>query len=406
MLVLNLLNSIPVYAYDASKPFNPKDVATWTQGAWQECHDIKLAGGTGSTIARAACSYFATSYALVKAGLMDPTTGTAPLDFIKEVNRTGGWDADWGHFDVNTISNYYPEVTCEEKYFGLQQNGMSRDEALAVCKNFYNEGKFVLICVRATGLTNGHYVFLDGYDENGMMIIGDSGKPTTDLKLYLNHNVTVLYCHVYSIEGVKCNELESIYSEDVGKVTPNKNGEMSDEEKDLYGKVKEEYDLEGMGEFKNQLSSDCLVVPEYYDSSYLTVAEQNAVSDIGESVNKNKITVTSVYHTLMSFIGIVLILYSIIMFLAYFLDYNNVFIDISVLSIVTFGRFHIVTKEEVGDGGLGYSKKDKCTYVTMGMVAVRCIVVLLVGLFLVSGALSNLILQLVYFITDVLKKVR
>ena len=42
----------------------------------------------------------------------------------------------------------------------------------------------------------------------------------------------------------------------------------------------------------------------------------------------------------------------------------------------------------------------------MGMVAVRCIVVLLAGLFLVSGALSDLILQLVYFITDVLRKVR
>lgn len=406
LLMLCMFSAVPVYAYDNTKPFNPKDVATWTQGAWQECHDIKLANGTGSTIARAACSYFATSYALVKAGLMDPTTGTAPLDFIKEVNRTGGWDADWGHYDVNTISNYYPEVTCEEKYFGLQQNGMSRDEALAVCKNFYNEGKFVLICVRANGLTNGHYVFLDGYKEDGTMIIGDSGKPTTDFKLYMDHDVSVLYCHVYSVKGLKCNELASIYSEDVGKVTNKHNGEMSNEERELYGQVKEEYDLEGMGKFKNQLSSDCLVVPEYYDSTYLTVSEQRAVNEIKDNVQNNKTTVTGVYHTLMSFIGICCILYSIIMFMAYFLDYNNAFVDLSVLSIVTLGRFRVVSREEVGEENLGYSKKDKCTYVTMGMVATRCIVILMAGIFLVSGLLSNLVLKLVYLIIDSIAKIR
>lgn len=406
LLVVILMSSIPVYAYDNSKPFDPKDVTTWTQGSFPESNTIKLANGGGSTIRRAACSYFAVCYAFVKAGLMDPKTGTAPIDFIKDVNRRGDWDADWGHYDMSSISKYYPKVTCESEYFGLQNNGMSREEALAVCKNFYNEGKFVIICVQASGVTGGHYVFIDSYKEDGTMVIGDSGFSTTDFSLYMNHNVYLKYCHVYNIEGVKCNELESIYSDNVGGTSTESNGAMTEEEKVIYNKVKNEFELEGMGRFENLLSSDCLVVPEYYDNSYLSVSEQKALSDIGRNVEKNRITVTGVYHALMSFVGVVLILYSLLMFLAYFFDYNNTFVDISLLGIITLGRFRVVSKEEVGEGNLGYNKKDKCTYVTMGMVAVRCVVVLVVGLFLVSGLLSDLVLSLVYFVLDIIEKFR
>ena len=402
MVFLFALKSDIVYAYDHTKPFDPKDVTTWTQGSWAECHQIKLANGDGHTIARSACSYFATSYALVKAGLMDPTTGTAPIDFIKEVNKKGGWDASWGHFDVNKIGDYYPEVTCEEKYFGLQQSGMTRDEALAVCKNFYNEGKFVLICVRASGLTNGHYVFLDGYDENGMMIVGDSGKPTTTLQLYLDHNVQILYCHVYSIEGVKCNELASIYSENVGQVT-NKNGEMSEEEQRLYGKVRDEYDLEGMGQFKNTLTAEeCLVVPEFYDNSYLSTSEKKAVSDIKGNVDNNRLSWSRVYHIALSFIGICCILYGVLLILAYFLDYNNVFIEVSMLGLITFGRFRVVNWDDIGKDKkrLGYDKERKITYLTLSMVLKRSVVLVMLGMFLVSGILSSWILNIIWWIKD------
>lgn len=64
LIIVSLLYCVPVHAYDNTKPFDPKDVTTWTHSAWQECHEIKLAGGTDSTVARSACSYFATSYAL------------------------------------------------------------------------------------------------------------------------------------------------------------------------------------------------------------------------------------------------------------------------------------------------------------------------------------------------------
>lgn len=400
-----LVTSVSVYAFDPNKPFNPKDVTTWTQSAWPECHTIRLAGGTGSTISAAACSYFATSYAMVKAGIMDPKTGRAPLDFIEEVNRTGGWDTPWGHFDSSKINDYFDKAECVENGVKLEWAGMTQEEALAVIKKYYNDGYYVMICVVAPGITDGHYVFCDGYDENGDMIVGDSGYCTTRLNGYMNNNLEICYCRVYSVEGAPCNEMQSIYSDKVGQRLDGRNGAMSDDEMALYRGVVDEYDLEGMGKYRNYLTAEDCVVPEFMWKADLSLREQSCVSDIGETIESEKLNTRKIFFMILSFVGICCILYSVLLLLAYFLDYNNSFIDLSLLALISFGRLRVVSSEEVGYDSkrLGYSKKDKCTYLTMGMVAKRAVILFVVGALLVSGALSSMLLEVIWWIVGLFK---
>ena len=394
-----------VYAFDPNKAFDPKDVATWTQSAWPECHTIRLAGGTGSTISAAACSYFATAYGMVKAGKMDPKTGTAPIDFIKEANKKGGWDTPWGHFDSSKISDYFDGVKCEENGVKLEWAGMTQKEALAVIKKYYNDGKYVIICVVAPGITDGHYVFCDGYDENGDMIVGDSGYCTTRLNGYMNNNLQICYCRVYSVKGVPCNEMQSIYSDKVGQRLDGRNGAMTDEEMDTYNRVVDEYDLEGMGKYRNYLTAEDCVVPEFMWKADLSLREQSCVSDIGNTIESNSLNARKIFYITLSFCGVCCILYSVLLFLAYFLDYNNTFIDISLLAIVSFGRLRVVSREEVGYNNkkLGYNKNDKCTYLTLGMVAKRSVILFIVGVLLVSGAISGAILEIAWWIVGLFK---
>lgn len=404
-IIVLLCSSINVYAFDPNKSFDPKDVTTWTQSAWPECHTIRLAGGKGSTISAAACSYFATAYAMVKAGKMDPKTGTAPIDFIKEANKKGGWDTPWGHFDSSKIGDYFDGVECEEKGVKLEWAGMSQKEALSVIKKYYNDGFYVIICVVAPGITDGHYVFCDGYDENGDMIVGDSGYCTTRLNGYMNNNLQICYCRVYSVKGAPCNEMQSIYSDKVGQRLDGRNGPMSDEEMDTYRGVVDEYDLEGMGKYRNYLTSEDCIVPEFMWKADLSLREQSCVSDIGSNIESSTLSARKVFYIALSFFGVCCILYGIVLFLAYFLDYNNTFIDISLLAIVSFGKLRVVSREEMGYSNkkLGYNKKDKCTYLTLGMVAKRSIILFAVGILLVSGAIGGIILEVAWWIAGLFR---
>lgn len=395
-----VFGSVSVYAYDPDRVFDGTDVGSWTQGSWDECDSFII--GDGRTIQRAGCGYFATSYALVKAGVMDVSSGRAPIDFIMQVVNDGNTDTSWGHFKMTTINQYYPEVTCEEYMYGLMNSGMSLEEALVRVKDFYNQGKFVIIDVSAPGITDGHYLFVDGYKDDGTMIIGDSGKPYTDLQPYLDAGLTIKYCTVYSIEGKNCNELASIYSNEIGSET-DPNGEMTEEEVALNNAVVKEYDLEGMGKYKNYLSPADLQEPIIYpDGMNLSVAEQYNVSRMRENIESKSLTPASFFHALSVFIGICCILYGVLLLLAYLTDYNNTFVEFSLLKLISFGKFRVLEQEDERLGIIepGYDKNRHITYLSVPMIIKRIVLLIIIGLLLISGAVGGLLMAIIFFFQD------
>ena len=72
---------------------------------------------------------------------------------------------------------------------------------------------------------------------------------------------------------------------------------------------------------------------------------------------------------------------------------------------MSFGRLRVVSREEVGYNNkkLGYNKNDKCTYLTLGMVAKRSVILFIVGVLLVSGAISGAILEIAWWVVGLFK---
>lgn len=393
---------MPVRAYDNSKPFDGKDVATWTQGAWEECHTYVIGTDGESTIQNSGCGYFAIAYALVKAGIMDTSSGTAPIDFIKKVVEGGDTDLSWGHMKMTAINKYYPQVTCDEYLLPLGNADMSTEQALSVIKDYYNKGKFVIASVSAPGITSGHYVFFDSFKEDGTPVIGDSGKPFTDFKPYLDAGVFIKYCTVFSIEGVNCNELASIYSENVGETTGVTNGEMTEEEKRIFQGVVKEFDLEGMQGYNNIIDAG-LQRPIFFGSENdLTIAEQRNVEEMGSGIDSRKLTPARVFHISMSFVGICLVFYGVLMLLAYLTDYNNTFAEVSLLKIISFGKFMVLEQEDIRFGTIekGYDPNRHITYMSVDMLIKRIVLLFGVGILLLSGIIGDAFVSIIFFFRD------
>ena len=196
--------------------------------------------------------------------------------------------------------------------------------------------------------------------------------------------------------------------DDVEKLKPINDKDFEDEvkETDGYGDMITESDINGLEieefllEYQKQVTTA--------DRGQLSEAEQNSLVDIGESKKNSTGSETRVidwFHAAQMFFGMVCILYGILLILAYFLDYNNVFIEVSLLSIITFGKFKIVDSSAIGNDTRfkGFNKRKNVTYVTFGMVMFRVAFLELVGVFLISGLFQVLLLNALDFVRGVIK---
>lgn len=215
---LLILNSIKVKAYDKSKPFNAHDISTWNQnGGFPENTTMRL-GKSSSTISEAGCGYYSIASMLVKCGYLDPKT-QSPIDVIKKANEGDNTDASWGHFDSNKIGIFSENLSCVGSY--VEMDNMTIKEGLAFLKKKYLEGYFLQVDLTSDlASTGGHYIFVDGFEGDDMIITDSaySGTKWSDLYGKPNANTRWKYVNIYKDKTKKCNELASVYSADVGKL--------------------------------------------------------------------------------------------------------------------------------------------------------------------------------------------
>lgn len=102
--------------------------------------------------------------------------------------------------------------------------------------------------------------------------------------------------------------------------------------------------------------------------------------------------VTIHWYNVLQYIGGILILfYAVLLFMCYLLDYNNVFIEFSALSLISLGRFRVIDAYEKDQGIVkpGWNADRKVTFVTFNMIAVRVVVLIIIGVLLVSGTVND-----------------
>lgn len=175
------------------------------------------------------------------------------------------------------------------------------------------------------------------------------------------------------------------------------------EETTPYGSIITESDLTGlvMEDFLRAEQKRLTMV----NRDLLTTAEIKNL-DVINSYFKNQENVLTWYQKLQSFLGICSIFYGVLLIVAYILDYSNVFIEFSVISILTFGKFKILdAKELVGVDKRYYTgwRRDKqFTYLTPAMLAARVAVLFVLGIILISGFIGDSIISIVMLAKEAL----
>lgn len=344
-LLVPTLYSKAYYDYSAdglSLEEASKDPKYWHQGYVPDTENIHL-DSDGGTIGLSGCSYFGASYCLVKMGLMDPQTDN-PVELVKwckekpSVRMESGW-----HLQPNALPDrypglevIYPEMSCREKV---------GQDVVDWCRGKMDEGYFIALCIsHYSHEGNSHWVCVDGFDEEGNMIIADSAYTAwNEPKKFMDddnygqygnyRDKFTAYAMLFKMEGKNPLTSPSIYGGTYN--TP----EMTDEQRENYNRIMDESKLIGMPEsgylLDNQVDID---LPS---NNALSIQEGNNVAQIKENIDSNKRTIFSWFTVLCKFLGIVCMVYAITLLVCMYMDLSNNWVDISILKIATLGKVEV-----------------------------------------------------------------
>lgn len=119
----------------------------------------------------------------------------------------------------------------------------------------------------------------------------------------------------------------------------------------------------------------------------MTVNEQKQIANWSENINNEKTTVVSWLRTLIAFFGILVTIYSIFIYLAYWLDRVNNIIPIEVLPTITFGNLSISPDETSTFNPSTEGRKVVTHRDIMTIVVIGCTL----GVLLMTGQVYNII---------------
>lgn len=152
-----------------------------------------------------------------------------------------------------------------------------------------------------------------------------------------------------------------------------------------------EWDLVGMPKQSGLTSDKQIYLP---DGSELSIGEGYSISKIGNNIKSSKGDVTlNLVRVLVVFIGMCLVMYSVLVLMCMVFDRANSFIEVSLVSVVSFG--HLTYTDEDFGTSKGYVGTKK-------LVVTVCLVCLF-GLLLISGGVLPFLMNIVYSVKDIFK---
>lgn len=400
LIVMCISNVKKVCAYDKNKAFSATDVSTWNQGdtGFPDTDGVSLnnkitLGTSGKTIHRAGCGYYALSYMLVKTGSLNPSS-QSPIDIVKKANSGNNTDSGGWHFNFSNVGIFDSDLECTDKYVDI--SGMSLGEQKAYVKGKYYDGYFVIICL-GSSQTSGHYVFVDGYQGDDI-VIGDSGFEGTKWSdNYANTGGYMKYLMLFkSKSGKKPESLPSIYSDVVLNNNESSQNGMTPTEIQTYERLVDEWELNGMPT-RHYLGEIQCEVPM---PGELSSQEQVTVSDIRERVSDEKEEKwLSLLQIIVSVAGVLSLLYSVLLVMAYAFDKANIVFEISMIKLLTFGKYTIQEKDDLY---IGEEKKvDGGLYLSKKAFFLRVLVLFLIGIVLIEkNFVFGLITRFIVWVTS------
>lgn len=255
---------------------------------------------------------------------------------------------------------------------------LSESSAISKIKECLDKGYYVIICTTGlytSGLT--HYSPIVGM-ENGKPIVWDVGGGKKPWSEWAKHGIT----QIVAYQSTK-NKSGDVLGKSSSEANTDK--ELTEEQKIATQEIVKEWELQGMPE---SFSFEADVI--FPDESSLTQVEKDRVESIKLGMESEKSSIYDTIHSIMSFIGLLLILYGVILISCYLFDRSNVLLDLELLKVVTFG--HYMVWDDTMGVHPGRDRKNKAVYCTWGVILKRVLIIEFVGF----GLLNNLFLNFIY----------
>lgn len=377
VMLLPLL-SVGVLADGESKDYPADDFKTWTQ------FDARWGGykyGSTKTIKQTGCmiASIAVIMAYADPSKRDWRVFNPKILVQNHLKISGNCLADYNILNQDPVTFIYVRATCVP----------TRKEAAKLIKEDMEKGYYTMVYAIKEGVYS-HYSPVVGWNsETNEPILWDVGNG-----YYGNDKCEPGCCwnsKFYKAEGghgrlqvityksTLTSSLDTVYN---GDFDPSKDvpADRKDDITEGGRQMEHEWEIHGMPS-KSDMVTDQLALgfgsPEEWD----VYAKTNSDS-IKQNIYENRLTVVDYIRIAFVFVGIILIVYSLLLLSGYLLDKTNSFIDISFLSILSLGILRIWDESMDED-------KKKQGYVTETGLYFRIVIVALVGILFVSGVVSK-----------------
>lgn len=214
--------------------------------------------------------------------------------------------------------------------------------------------------------------------------IGEDGNKVAYYRMY-NKRVSDLPKRAAGVGN------EVSYSMGNASISSNGSGSSSESVGVGGSKIVKEWELAGMPSMSEiKASQTTLTLPSVDD---LSVGDAYNVSVIRGNIEiMSKATAFERARVIVVFIGLMLELYAVLLLVAMLFDRVNVFLDISLVSTLTFGKLKYIVDEDVQlQEGMTNTKK----------LVISVVVVMVVGFLLISGSIFPFLGNLLYKVSQV-----
>lgn len=297
-------------------------------------------------------------------------SGITPAN-IEELNTIGVIDANGNIlYNYGSCVDFYMKGTCTSYTTGAFSGWASRNSG-ELTEDFIKEGMSDYSIYPSIYKVD---VYKEG-DTIALSYLGEDLKENTDYKITVNGNEATIegIDHYVDVRTVEIDSLGDKPASTSSKTNQSSSG--SEESIKLYsGKIDEE-ELKGLPD-ESELTKE-FDMPNLPDSDSLSAEEMYNLQNMQEiSKGVKEFEIVGKVRVGIVFIGLCVIIYSILLGLAAIFDKVNSFVNISLVSILTFGKVKIFG-EYVESGNNATVKK----------FIVVDIILLFIGIFLVSGGL-------------------
>ena len=123
----------------------------------------------------------------------------------------------------------------------------------------------------------------------------------------------------------------------------------------------------------------------------LDLQELESLDDWENNVNQQKVTIISILRKIVATVGIILVVWGLLLYLAYWVDTVNTLIPISLVVIFSLGKLEVLNEEETTWSLGGEENKGKRLTVNHRNICTICVLMIGAGVLILSGTVYFLI---------------